>query len=100
VDRQWLYPYYVIAILALVLLLFGCDGEEAKAFSVEVQVENDEGSPVEGATVALRPRYDAGQDVWCANERPYGSTQAESEGKAVELSAWKVRADSRGGLLA
>ncbi len=39
-DRKWLYPYYVIVILALVLFFFGCDGEGAEAFSVEVQVED------------------------------------------------------------
>ncbi len=99
-DRKWLYPYYVIALLVLVLYFFGCDSRSSSSFSVEVQVENDEGTPIDGATVGLRPCYDTGQDVWCADGPPYSRTRAASERKAVELVAWDVRVDEGAALLA
>jgi len=68
VDRQWLYPFYVIAILSLVLLLFGCDGQRAESFSVEIRVENDNGTPLTEATVGVRPCFESGEGVRCSGQ--------------------------------
>lgn len=46
-DRKWLYPYYVIAILVVVLYFFGCDSQSSSSFSLEVQVEKEEGTSIE-----------------------------------------------------
>jgi len=55
VDRQWLYPYYALVFLLVILFLFGCDSEGGTAFSVNVKIEEEQGTPVEGATVGVRP---------------------------------------------
>jgi hypothetical protein len=53
-DRKWLYPYYVIVILALVLFFFGCDTQGSEPFSVNGQVENGEEVPIEKVIVGTR----------------------------------------------
>lgn len=94
-NRKWLYPYYVIALLIVVLYFFGCDSQSSTSFSVEVQVENEEGTPVEGATVGVRPCYDVGRDVWCVDGTGDRSAQASTEQKPVELAAWDARVDNK-----
>jgi hypothetical protein len=98
VDRQWLYPFYVIAILSLVLLLFGCDEQGAETFSVEIRVENETGSPIKEATVGVRPCFESGEGVRCSGQLFSGRAQSV-RGTAVELTGWDVRVDGRTAIL-
>mgnify|MGYP006294409763 CR=1 FL=1 len=97
-DRQWLYPFYVIAILSLVLLLFGCDGQRAESFSVEIRVENDNGTPLTEATVGVRPCFESGEGVLCSGQLLSGRAQSV-RGTAVELTGWEVRVENRTAIL-
>lgn len=100
-DRQWLYPYYAIAVLLLVLLLFGCDSEGGGApFSVTVQVEDAQGAPVQGAEVGVRPCYDGGGEIVCGANEVVGRTQAAQRTKAVEVTDWTVQLDGGSAVLA
>lgn len=59
-NRRWLYPYYVIAVLLLLMWLTGCDSEDGGSqahnpFSVEVRVENAAGTSAEEAEVTAQP---------------------------------------------
>jgi len=44
-SDRWKYPFYVIAILLLVMWLFGCEQQVHDPFSVEVQVEQTDEAP-------------------------------------------------------
>mgnify|MGYP006284224817 CR=1 FL=1 len=99
VDRQWLYPYYAIVFLLIILFLFGCDSESGTAFSVTVQVEDDQGTPVEGASVGVRPCYDVGGEIACGTNVIGRGTRSARSAKAVELAAWDVQLDGRNAVL-
>lgn len=99
VNRQWLYPYYVIGILLLVLFLFGCDSERGTSFSVTATVETAEGTPVQGASVGVRPCFEVGEAVACGATEVFRGTRGELEAKAVEVVDWAVRLDDGEALL-
>lgn len=98
-DRQWLYPYYAIVFLLIILFLFGCDSESGTAFSVTVQVEDEQGTPVEGASVGVRPCYDVGGETACGANEIIVGTQSARSAKPVELAAWDVQLDGRNAVL-
>ncbi len=54
------------AVLVTVLLLVGCDQQNAESFSVEGQVETPQGEPVQGASVGVRPCSDIRGEVACS----------------------------------
>lgn len=98
-NRQWLYPYYVIGILLLVLFLFGCDSEGGTSFSVTATVETAEGTPVQGVSVGVRPCFEVGEAVVCGANEVFRGTRGRSEAKAAEVVDWAVRLDDREALL-
>jgi hypothetical protein len=99
VNRQWLYPYYVIGVLLLILFLFGCDSEGGTSFSVTVTVENADGEPIQGASVGVRPCYESGGGVVCGANGLFQGVRAAQNAKAVEVVDWAVDLDDGAALL-
>jgi hypothetical protein len=53
--ERWKYPFYVIALVLLVMWLTSCGGPAPTPFAATVHVATADGAPVEGAPVAVRP---------------------------------------------
>jgi len=84
-SRSYLY---LVAALFLALLLAGCDQQSPEPFSVEVRVETQQGEPVEGASVGVRPCYGSGSEAACGGNALFQGTLASQSTKPVELVAW------------
>jgi hypothetical protein len=87
--------FHVVFGVLLAALLVGCDGqgtgENASSFSVDVRVEREDGSPVQGADVAVRPCYSFG----CGPGQPSSSARGGAHSKSAELFSWSVQLKDR-----
>lgn len=83
----------LLAVLVPVLLLVGCDQQNAESFSVEVQVETPQGESVQGASVGVRPCYRLGTEVSCSANTLFQQASLASAANPVELTSWEVQRD-------
>lgn len=77
------------------MLLLGCDTQEKDAFSVEVRVENEEGVPVEGASIGVRPCYAIG----CGRDEFASQMGEKRRAKSVELVSFEGQVQENGTVL-
>lgn len=87
----------LLAVLVPAALLLGCDRQGPDAsFSVEVRVETEQGAPVEGASVGVRPCYMLGNAVSCGGAPIVASPQQAPRPQGtrdVDLVNWDVEVD-------
>lgn len=81
------------AVLVTVLLLVGCDQQNAESFSVEGWVDTPQGEPVQGASVGVRPCYDIGGEVACSADALLQQARSSSGPASVELVASRAQRD-------
>jgi hypothetical protein len=79
------------AVLVTVLLLVGCDQQDAEPFSVEGQVETPQEEPVQGASVGVRPCYDIEDEVACSADALFQQARSSSGPAPVGLVSWRVQ---------
>lgn len=102
-SRRWTCLSFVLAVLVSAVLLPGCDQQSPDApFSVEVRVETEQGTPVEGASVGVRPCYTLDGEEACGRDAIVSSSQrapATQNSRDVALVTWLVEADEDAVLL-
>jgi hypothetical protein len=94
--RRWTCPALVLAVLVPAVLLPGCDQQSPEdSFSVEVRLESEQGTPVEGASVGVRPCYTLGGEEACGSDAIVSGIQQAGQPpqtRDVDLTVWTVEA--------
>jgi hypothetical protein len=101
--RRWTCLAFALAVLSPAVLLSGCDHQSpGDSFSVEVRVETEEGTPVEGASVGVRPCYTLGGEEDCGSDAIVSGDQHDGQSQQardVILEKWTVETDDDAVLL-
>ena len=99
------YLHFSFAII-LFIGLASCDTQKTEPFSVDLKVENEDGKPVGGAEVSVRPCYETActagassvQSGLRTNRKELSSFEASSSGSNSVSLRWKVSGSDIDGL--
>lgn len=93
----------LLAVLVPAALLLGCDRQSPdESFLVEVRVETEQGEPIEGASIGVRPCYMLGGTMGCGGAPIVANSQQAPRPQGtrdVDLISWAVEAEEDAVLL-